>query len=63
MSPGPTQTGHIGPALEEKLKRDIPLGRLGRPEDVADVMVFLASEHARWVTGQRIYAGGGHKIS
>ena len=30
------------------------------PEDVADVIVFLASEQARWLTGQRLYVGGGH---
>jgi len=31
------------------------LGRIGQPEDVADVIVFLASEQARWVSGQLIY--------
>lgn len=36
-----------------------PLGRLGQPEDVADVVTFLASEQARWITGQNIQAGGG----
>ncbi|KKN16491.1 hypothetical protein LCGC14_0975260, partial [marine sediment metagenome] len=41
------------------INRDTPLGRVGEPEDVADVMVFLASQQARWLTGQLIYVGGG----
>jgi 3-oxoacyl-[acyl-carrier protein] reductase len=60
VSPGPIQTGYISAKLEEELVPGIPLGRLGQPEDVADVIVFLASEQARWVTGQLIYVGGGH---
>ncbi|MFC9287021.1 SDR family oxidoreductase, partial [Streptomyces sp. NPDC057052] len=35
------------------------LGRVGRPEDVADVVAFLACDDARWVTGQVIDATGG----
>ena len=57
---GPTQTGYISAALEEKLLPDIPLGRIGQPEDVVDVIVFFASEQARWLTGQLLYVGGGH---
>ena len=62
LSPGPIQTGYIEPKAEESLIWRIPLGRLGTPEDVADVTVFLASEQARWVTGQLLYAGGGHRM-
>ncbi|GAA3339224.1 SDR family oxidoreductase [Amorphoplanes nipponensis] len=36
-----------------------PLGRLGRPEDIADVVAFLAGPDGRWITGQNIHAGGG----
>ncbi len=46
----------------EKVKASIantPLGRLGEPEDVADVVMFLASEKARFITGQTIYVDGG----
>ncbi len=63
VSPGPVQTGYITPELEERLLPEIPLRRVGRPEDVADVIVFLASEQARWVTGQLIYVGGGRVMS
>jgi 3-oxoacyl-[acyl-carrier protein] reductase len=60
VSPGPVQTGWITAELERAILPTIPLGRTGDPEDVADVVVFLASHQARWVTGQRIYVGGGH---
>jgi 3-oxoacyl-[acyl-carrier protein] reductase len=60
VSLGPVQTGWITPELERKILSTIPLGRVGKPDDVAGVIVFLASEQARWVTGQRIYVGGGH---
>jgi 3-oxoacyl-[acyl-carrier protein] reductase len=36
-----------------------PLGRLGKPEDIADVVAFLCSDAARWITGQNIRATGG----
>jgi 3-oxoacyl-[acyl-carrier protein] reductase len=62
VSPGPIQTGYITPELEQRVIADIPLGRVGQPEDVADVIVFLASEQARWLTGQLLFAGGGHRM-
>jgi 3-oxoacyl-[acyl-carrier protein] reductase len=45
--------------LEAELAADIPLGRIGTPEDVAAVITFLASEDARYVSGQTIYVRGG----
>jgi 3-oxoacyl-[acyl-carrier protein] reductase len=62
VSPGPVQTGYITLELEEKLIPEIPLRRVGTPEDVADAIVFLASEQARWITGQLLYVGGGHEM-
>lgn len=62
VSPGPVQTGWISPELEEKAVPAIPLRRLGQPEDLADAIVFFASEQARWITGQMIYVGGGHRM-
>lgn len=59
LCPGATQTGYITPENEDKLTAQTPLQRIGQPEDVADVIVFLASEQARWLTGQLIYASGG----
>lgn len=60
VSLGPIQTGWISPELEQQILPTIPAGRIGAPEDVAAVVVFLASNQSRWVTGQKIYVGGGH---
>lgn len=62
VSPGPIQTGYIASELEQRVNLEIPLGRVGQPEDVADVVVFLASEQARWLTGQLLFVGGGHRM-
>lgn len=47
-----------GPFREMVIKHT-PLGRIGRPEDIGPIAAFLASDDARWITGQRILAGGG----
>jgi len=48
---------------ESDLAADIvsrtPLGRLGQPDDIAKVAVFLASDDSSWLTGERITASGG----
>jgi 3-oxoacyl-[acyl-carrier protein] reductase len=62
VSLGPVQTGYITPELAERLAAEIPLRRIGQPEDVADVILFVASEQARWITGQLLYVGGGHAM-
>lgn len=43
----------------EGIAQQTPLGRIGEPEDAADVIAFLASDAGRWITGQSINAGGG----
>jgi len=62
VAPGPIQTGYITPDVEADIVAGTPLGRAGAPEDVADVIVFLASEQARWLTGQLLYVGGGWRM-
>lgn len=62
VAPGPVQTGWISPDLEEQLLPWIPLGQVGRPEDVADAIVFLASEQARWITSQVLHVAGRHAL-
>jgi 3-oxoacyl-[acyl-carrier protein] reductase len=63
IAPGPIQTGYIVPETEAAIAAGTPLRRVGTPEDVADVAVWLASEQARWVTGQLLYVGGGWRMS
>jgi 3-oxoacyl-[acyl-carrier protein] reductase len=63
VAPGPIQTGYITPESEARIAEGTPLGRVGQPEDVADVVVFLASEQAHWLTGQLLYVGGGWRMS
>jgi 3-oxoacyl-[acyl-carrier protein] reductase len=62
VAPGPIQTGYITPQDEVAIAAGTPLGRVGHPEDVADVILFLASAQAHWLTGQLIYAGGGWRM-
>ena len=62
VAPGPIQTGYLTPKAVEEIAAQTPLRRVGDPEDIADVVVFLASEQARWITGQLIYVGGGWRM-
>jgi 3-oxoacyl-[acyl-carrier protein] reductase len=59
VAPGPTDTDMLPEAARAGAAATIPLGRLGRPADIADVVAFLASEQARWITGQVLGANGG----
>ena len=52
-------TAAIADNVKETMINQIPLGRTGKPEDVADVIVFLASEGASYITGQVIAVDGG----
>jgi 3-oxoacyl-[acyl-carrier protein] reductase len=62
IAPGPVQTGYISKELENELIPTLPLRRIGQPADIADVILFLASEQARWLTGQVIKVSGGHAL-
>jgi 3-oxoacyl-[acyl-carrier protein] reductase len=59
---GPVQTGWITPELEQAILPTIPVGRVATPSDIADAIVFFASEQARWITGQKIFVSGGHRM-
>ena len=65
IAPGGVETegahriGIIGSDFEKQVVARTPLGRFGQPEDIARVAVFLASDDARWLTGERITASGG----
>lgn len=62
VAPGPTQTGWIDDELEESVIPLIPLEALIQPEDIAETILFLASEQARMITGQVIKVSGGHAL-
>ena len=63
VAPGPTATAAFldstPPGEQQQLAALPPLGRLGRPGDIAGVVSFLAGPAGRWVNGQVVYANGG----
>jgi 3-oxoacyl-[acyl-carrier protein] reductase len=66
IAPGGVETegthaaGVIGSDLEKDMVARTALGRLGQPDDIARIAVFLASDAAAWVTGERLTASGGY---
>ena len=65
INPGGVETegthaaGVIGSDLEKQMIAQTPLGRLGQPEDIASIAVFLASNDSGWLTGEKLIASGG----
>jgi 3-oxoacyl-[acyl-carrier protein] reductase len=59
VSPGFTDTAMMPDAFRETGAQMSPLKRLGTPEDIANVVAFIVSDQARWLTGQNIHASGG----
>jgi 3-oxoacyl-[acyl-carrier protein] reductase len=65
INPGGVETegthtmGMIGSDMEKQMVAQTPLGRLGQPEDIATIAVFLASADAGWMTGETLLASGG----
>ncbi len=62
VCPGITMTpmtSKYSEEMVEKMSRSYPLGRLGRPDDIAAMITFLLSDQASWVTGQAISVSGG----
>lgn len=62
VSPGPTQTGWIDEEFEKVVVPLIPMGQLIQPKDIADTVLFLASEQAKMITGQVIKVSGGKAL-
>ena len=67
IAPGGVETegthsaGVIGSDFEKQMVAGTPLGRLGQPDDIAKVAVFLASDAAGWITGERLAVAGGFR--
>ena len=62
VAPGPTQTGWIDTEFEKVVVPLIPMGQLIDPQDIADTILFLASDKAKMLTGQVIKVSGGHAL-
>jgi 3-oxoacyl-[acyl-carrier protein] reductase len=58
---GTHRVGVMGSEFEKDAVRQTPLGRVGQPDDIAKIAVFLASDDSQWMTGERILAAGGMK--
>ena len=65
LNPGMVETegtvsgGYIGSDFEKALVSQTPLGRVGQPDYIADVAIFLASDNSHWLTGEVLLVGGG----
>lgn len=63
VSPGTVETDRLkeqlSPEMREKFVEMTPLARMGQPEDIADIVVFLCSDEGRWLTAQNLLASGG----
>ena len=60
MTKGTGMTAMLNDDLEERFVKNYPLRRLGRPEDTTNVVAFLSSRAADWITGQAISVNGGY---
>jgi 3-oxoacyl-[acyl-carrier protein] reductase len=56
---GSRSAGFIDSDFDKAIVAQTPLGRVGQPEDIAGVVTFLASDDARWLTGEQLLTGGG----
>lgn len=64
VSPGPTETKMYDNSGDDPqaAAAQSPFNRVGQPDDIADVVAFVASNDARWMTGQTFHAGGGYDL-
>ncbi|PPA69886.1 SDR family oxidoreductase [Jeotgalibacillus proteolyticus] len=61
INPGPTNSGWMNDEIKKEILAQSPSGRLGEPKDAANLVAFLASDRAQWVTGQVIHSEGGFR--
>jgi 3-oxoacyl-[acyl-carrier protein] reductase len=65
INPGLVETegahtaGFIGSDFQKQIETQVPLGRIGQPDDIAPIAVFLASDESGWLTGETLIASGG----
>ncbi len=58
VSPGLIDNGHLPPEQKEWMQKRVPMGRLGRPEEIAEAVVFLASDSASYISGANLAVSG-----
>jgi NAD(P)-dependent dehydrogenase (short-subunit alcohol dehydrogenase family) len=68
VAPGPVETEGVlevwkSPAMIANAAREVPLGRLGRPEEIAYAVIFAASDQAGFMTGETVYVSGGPRTA
>ncbi len=63
INPGPVDTGWMSPVIREAGVAQTPAGRLGTPNDTADLVRFLMSDAGGWINGQILYSNGGFRTS
>jgi NAD(P)-dependent dehydrogenase (short-subunit alcohol dehydrogenase family) len=68
VAPGPVETEGVlevwkTPAMIANASREVPLGRLGRPEEIAWAVIFVASDQANFMTGETMYVSGGPRVA
>jgi NAD(P)-dependent dehydrogenase (short-subunit alcohol dehydrogenase family) len=68
VAPGPTETEGVlevwkTPEMIANASREVPLGRLGRPEEIAWAVIFVASDQANFMTGETVYVSGGPRVA
>jgi 3-oxoacyl-[acyl-carrier protein] reductase len=67
LNPGMVETegfhaaGFAGGEMQKAIEAETPLGRIGQPDDVGPVAVFLASDDSRWITGETLLVSGGFR--
>jgi 3-oxoacyl-[acyl-carrier protein] reductase len=59
VNPGPVDTGWMDPATRDAIRAQQPTGRLGTPEDTANLIRFLLSDDGSWINGQLLHSNGG----
>lgn len=68
VAPGPVETEGVlevwkTPSMIAQASREVPLGRLGRPEEIAWAVIFVASDQANFMTGETVYVSGGPRVA
>jgi NAD(P)-dependent dehydrogenase (short-subunit alcohol dehydrogenase family) len=62
IAPGEIDTAILSPGTEEIVQREIPMRRLGKPSEVADLLYFLCSDQALYLSGSEVHIDGGQRV-